>query len=149
MLIYSLLSKKRPTGISILSVLMILYGSIFEIISVSSFWLLGDWWFVGLILFLLGTPFAIVSILLGFGLWKGKKWARNVTIIMIYFEITLVIVWLIGVNTVIPFPFSLQLFGIYGVIPLLYTIGKDIISLYYLSKPGIKSYFGQNKQINK
>jgi len=128
---------------------MVLYGSVFEIISLSSIWLLGDWWLAGVILFLLGTPFAIVSIVLGFGLWKGKEWARNITIILIYFEITLVIIWVIGVNTIIPFPFSLQLFGVYSLIPLLYTIGKDIIGLYYLSKPNIKAYFGQNKQINK
>lgn len=126
---------------------MILYGVVFEAISVASFWLFGDWWVLGLILFIVGTPFATVSIALGFGLWKGKNWARNITIVLIYCEITLVVFSLIGINTIMPFPFSLQIYyGVYSLIPILYTIGKDILSLYYLSKPNTKAYFGQIKK---
>jgi hypothetical protein len=125
---------------------MILYGAVFEVISVASFWLFGDWWVLGLILFIAGTPFATVSIALGFGLWKGKNWARNITTVLIYFEITLVVFSVIGINTIMPFPFSLHLFGVYSLIPILYTIGKDILSLYYLSRPNTKAYFGQIKK---
>ncbi len=53
---------------------------------------------------------------------------------------------MIGMQTVAPFPFSLQSFGIYSLIPLLYIIGKDAIGLYYLSRPNVKSYFGQVKK---
>ena len=98
---------------------------------------------VGLILFIVGTPFAIVSIALGFGLWKGKNWARDITIVLLYFEIVLVVFSVIGINIAIPFPFSLQLYGVYSLIPILYTIGKDLLGLYYLSTPNTKAYFGQ------
>jgi len=125
---------------------MILYGIVFEVVSLSSIWLFGDWWMFGFILFAVGTPFAISSIILGFGLWKGKNSARNITIILIYIEIFLVVVGMIGIQTVALFPFSLQLFGIYSFIPLLYIIGKDSIGLYYLSRPNVKSYFGQLKK---
>ena len=100
----------------------------------------------GFILFAVGTPFAIASIILGFGLWKGKNSARNITIILICIEIFLVVVGMIGMQTITPFPFSLQLFGIYSLIPLLYMMGKDAIGLYYLSRPNVKSYFGQVKK---
>jgi hypothetical protein len=133
-------------GISFLSIVMILYGIAFEVVSVSSFWLFGDWWVFGFILFAVGTPFAIASIILGFGLWKGKNSARNTTIVLIYIEIFLVVAGMIGMQTVTPFPFSLQIFGIYSLIPLLYIIGKDAIGLYYLSRPNVKSYFGQVKK---
>jgi hypothetical protein len=123
---------------------MILYGMIFEIVSVSSFWLFDDWWLIGLILFIVGTPFAIASIILGFGLWNGKNWARKITIILIYIEITLVIIWIACLQTLIPFSF--QLFGAYNLIPLFYTIGKDLIGLYYLSRDNVKVYFGQVKK---
>src|SRR5215210_3113899 len=122
---------------------MILYGAIIEAISAASFWLFGYWWMASLILFIVGTPFAIVSIALGFGLWKGKNWARNITIVLTYFEIMLVVFSVIGINTIIPFPFSLQLYGVYSLITILYTIGKDMLSLYYLSTPNTKAYFGQ------
>ena len=125
---------------------MISYGAVFEVISVASFWLFGDWWVLGLMLFIVGTPFAIVSIALGFGLWKGKNRARKITIILIYFEIALAVFSLVGFNTIMPFPFSFQLYGVYSLIPILYTIGKDILSLYYLSKPNTKAYFGQIKK---
>ena len=125
---------------------MILYGIVFEVVSVSSFWLFGDWRVLGFILFAVGTPFAIASIILGFGLWKGKNSARNITIILIYIEIFLVVVGMIGMQTVTPFLFSLQLFGVYSFIPPLYIIGKDAIGLYYLSRPNVKSYFGQVKK---
>jgi hypothetical protein len=125
---------------------MILYGTLFEVVSVSSIWLFGDWWMFGFVLFAVGTPFAISSITLGFGLWKGKNSARNITIILMYVEIFVVVVGMIGMQTVAFFPFSLQLFGIYGFIPLLYIIGKDSIGLYYLSRPNVKAYFGQLKK---
>jgi hypothetical protein len=125
---------------------MILYGIVFEVVSLSSIWLFGDWWMFGFILFAVGTPFAISSIILGFGLWKGKNSARNITIILIYIEIFLVVVVMIGIQTVAFFPFSLQIFGIYSFLPLLYIIGKDSIGLYYLSRPNVKSYFGQAKK---
>jgi hypothetical protein len=126
--------------------MMILYGIVFEVVSVSSIWLFGEWWMFGFILFAVGTPFAVSSIMLGLGLWKGKNSARNITIILIYIEIFLVVVGMIGMQTVTPFPFSLQLFGVYSFIPLLYIIGKDSIGLYYLSRPNVKSYFGQVKK---
>ena len=135
------MDKKRPGGVSFLSIIMILYGFVFEIILVSTYSLFGDWWLLGLILFVVGTPFAMASIILGIGLWKGKNWARIITIISIYFEITVVIIYVIGTNAIIPFSF--QLFGVYGLIPIVYTMGKDIAGLYYLSKPNIKAYFGQ------
>ena len=90
-----------------------------------------------------GTSFAIASIIIGFGFWDWKNWAGNIKIILIYIEITLLIILIACLQTLY---LIIQLFGIYNLIPLIYTIGKDLFGLYYLSRANVKFYVGQIKK---
>jgi hypothetical protein len=71
---------------------------------------LATWWLFGLILFIVGSPFVIASLILSFGLLglDDEVLGTNITISFLYFEITVVIIWKTGLQTLIPF--SIQLF---------------------------------------
>jgi len=134
--------QSRPTGVTILAVLMILValsllvGGLGTIVGVGVLGLVGIFDspnisiflpsltipFVGLIGIVL-TILGLVGFLLAWGLWTGKSWA-----------------WIVAI-----------IFAIIGIIFNLLTLPGGIVGLilngliiYYLTRPAVKGYFGRN-----
>ncbi len=134
--------QSRPTGVTILAVLMILValsllvGGLGTIVGVGVLGLVGIFDspnisiflpsltipFVGLIGIVL-TILGLVGFLLAWGLWTGKSWA-----------------WIVAI-----------IFAIIGIISNLLTLPGGIVGLilngliiYYLTRPAVKGYFGRN-----
>ena len=113
------MQTKRPLGVTIIAVLMII-GGIVSIISGILMLLLG----IGIFLVILG----IASLVVARGLLKAKSWAWTLTVIISIISIILSIVAIATgrFDSVI----SLILYG---------------IILYYLYRPDVKAFFGKTK----
>jgi len=108
--------QNRPLGVTIIAILMIIVG----ILSIAG----------GAILFLLGgfvlVAVGIASIVVAYGLWKGKRWAWIITLILS----------VIGLISGI----------IYLALGKFQEIGHVIINgviIYYLYRPNVKAFFGK------
>ena len=113
------MQTKRPLGVTIIAVLMIISG-IVSIISGISLLLFG----IGIFVVILG----IATLVIAWGLLKAKPWAWTLTVII---SIIAIIVSIVGIATG----------GFHQVISLiLYGI-----ILYYLYRPDVKAYFGKTK----
>ena len=143
-------TKVRPTGVTILAILEIISGVI--AIAFGAFFgtLMGSMGIgmmmgegealgaifaaIGGIVIALGAIFAAIggivialgaiSFVLAWGLLKGKSWAWTVTLIL----------------TIISLVFDLPSMNIIGII-------IDVVILYYLFRPHVKTYFGKESQV--
>ncbi|MGA2791558.1 MAG: DUF998 domain-containing protein [Candidatus Bathyarchaeia archaeon] len=128
---------QRPTGVAVLSILMFLGGAV-DIGTATLFFFLGavtlpmlvllpSLHLAGTLLLLLSIIpliFAIISFVLGFGLWKGRTWAWTWTLISSIIGLIVSAAGLIiGV-------------GLVGVV--IYTV-----FIIYLTRGRVKSYFGR------
>lgn len=120
--------KIRPTGVTILAVLEVISGiiaiaggamfaSISGMIGIDYLGAFGG--VISGILIALG----IASFVMAWGLMKGKSWAWTITMIL----------------TVISLIFDGLSLNVVGII-------IDVIILYYLTRPHVKSYFGKQTQ---
>jgi ABC-type uncharacterized transport system permease subunit len=109
--------KHRPLGVIIIAILNIIVG----IITISTgiiFLIVG----VGIVLIAIG----IANFVMAYGLWKGKRWAWTITLILSGIGIISSAVSIAGGN-----------FGaIVGII--LYAV-----IIYYLYRPNVKAFFGK------
>ena len=76
--------------------------------------------------------FAVISALLGWGLWKLKNWARIITII---FEVIFILLSLLGLLGI------LAHFNIISLIWTLFWIAIYCLIIWYLLKPDVKAAF--------
>lgn len=108
------------------------------------------------------TPLYIGLILLGLGLWKGRKWARTSTIIWNFIEIAFLFYVVVGAVGILIFnnnsnndnraEFNIVLYLLHPynvfiyilVIPIIMIIIITKINL-YLYRPYVKSYFVRPK----
>ena len=138
--------KKRPTGVTIIAVLVIIGGIILLLagigaVAVGSLFLsqitgLG-FIIIGVIILVVGIGYLVVS----YGLLKGKRWAWTITVVLLFIGIA------IDVASIIIFGYftfdtdtSSFLTSNSGSIA---SIIISVIILYYLYRPHIKSYFGK------
>jgi hypothetical protein len=138
--------KKRPTGVTVIAVLVIIGGILFLLAgigvvavgSLSISQIIGlVFVIIGAILLAIGIGFLIVS----YGLLKGKRWSWTITVILLFIGIA------IDVASIIIFGYftfnmdtSSFLTSNSGSIA---SIIISVIILYYLYRPHIKSYFGK------
>jgi hypothetical protein len=113
------MQTKRPLGVTIIAVLMII-GGILSIIGGIILLIFG----IGIFLILLG----IASLVIAWGLLKAKRWAWILTVII---SIITIIYSIVGIATG-RFDSVINLI-LYGII------------LYYLFRPDVKAYFGKTK----
>jgi len=104
-------SSERPLGISIIAGLQMIGGAILTLVGVSFFTYLRDF---SIFFLLLG----IFSFLIGWGLWKGKRWAWIIYVIVVALGIL----------------FSLSTFDL---VSLIYAG----LILWYMFQPHVKRYF--------
>lgn len=116
----------KPKGIAFIAILTLVSG----LISILS----GD-----VIFLLLG----IVSIIMFYGLLKGREWAWSVTIIVSVFNIVASATFL--ASSFFNFPITNNNNTLVsGPMILAYKIGINAIILYYLYRPHVKIFFGKS-----
>jgi hypothetical protein len=131
------LGIQRPTGVAVLSILMFLGGAVdigtaalflfLGTVTLPTLALLPSLQLAGTLLLLLSIIpliFAVISFVLGFGLWKGRSWAWTWTLIS---SIIGLIVSAAGL---------IIGFGLVGVVIYAFFI-------FYLTRGRVKSYFGK------
>ena len=121
------MSQHRPTGITIIAVLMIIGGLILLFTGITPLFL-GPLIIItigGLVLVGLG----IASLIVSWGLLKGKRWARTITLIISIIAIIFAIVTLISSEDLI----HIIEIIVYGII------------IYYLYTKKVKLFFGKVK----
>jgi hypothetical protein len=138
--------KKRPTGVTVIAILVIIGGILLLLagigvvvvgsLSISQIIGLG-FVIIGAIILAVGIGFLVVS----YGLLKGKRWSWTITVILLFIGIA------IDVASIIIFGYftfnmdtSSFLINNSGSIA---SIIISVIILYYLYRPHIKSYFGK------
>ena len=125
----SILTRKsnRPKGIAFIALLTLVSG----LLSIFS----GD-----VIFLILG----IISIIMFYGLLKGREWAWSVTIIVSVFNIVASVTFL--ASSFFNFPITNSNNPIVlGSMILAYKIGINAIILYYLYRPQVKIFFGKSR----
>ena len=125
----SILTRKsnRPKGIAFIAILALVSG----LLSIFS----GD-----VIFLILG----IISIIMFYGLLKGREWAWSVTIIVSVFNIVASVTFL--ASSFFNFPIINSNNPIVlGSMILAYKIGINAIILYYLYRPHVKIFFGKSR----
>ena len=137
--------KKRPTGVTIIAVLVIIGGIILLLagigaVAVGSLFLsqitgLG-FIIIGVIILVVGIGYLVVS----YGLLKGKRWAWTITVVLLFIGIAIDVASIIFGSFAINMDMSTFLTSNSGSIA---SIIISVIILYYLYRPHIKSYFGK------
>ncbi|HYO06246.1 MAG TPA: hypothetical protein VER14_04620 [Phototrophicaceae bacterium] len=119
--------SNRPKGIAFIAILTLVSG----LLSIFS----GD-----VIFLMLG----IISIVMFYGLLKGREWAWSVTIIVSVFNIVASVTFLAGSFFNVPITNSNNPM-VLGSMILAYKIGINAIILYYLYRPHVKIFFGKSR----
>ena len=133
------MTQHRPTGITIISVLMIIGGLILlftgitpllmgPLISTDSNYQTSGFFITigGLTLVVLG----IASLIVSWGLLKGKRWARTITLIISFISIIIAIIYLVSSRDLVHIISVI----IYGII------------IYYMFTNKVKLFFGKVKE---
>ena len=135
------MTQQRPTGITVISILMIIGGLILlftgiaplvigPLISIDSDYSTGSLGFLitigGLALVILG----IASLIVSWGLLKGKRWARTITLIISIIAIIFAIISLVSSRD-LTHVISIIIYG---------------IIIYYMFTDKVKLFFGRVKE---
>ena len=108
----------RPLGVTIIAILMILTGI--------GFLALGT----VLLIVLIGFAFIVLAIayfVMAYGLWKGKKWAWTISLI------------LAGIGIIVGIASVVNKNGSGAVVQIII----NAIIIYYLFRPNVKAFFGK------
>jgi hypothetical protein len=138
--------KKRPTGVTIIAILIIIGGILLLLagiggVAVGSLFIsqiigLG-FVIIGAIILAVGIGYIVVS----YGLLKGKRWSWTITMVLLFIGIAINVVSII-IFGYFTFDTDTSSFltsnsgSIAGII-------ISVIILYYLYRPHVKSYFGK------
>jgi drug/metabolite transporter (DMT)-like permease len=137
--------KKRPTGVTIIAILIIIGGILLLLagiggVAVGSLFIsqiigLG-FVIIGAIILAVGIGYLVVS----YGLLKGKRWAWTITVVLLFIGIAINIASIIFGSFAINMDISTFLTANSGNIA---GIIISVIILYYMYRPHVKSYFGK------
>lgn len=117
----------KPKGISFIAILTLVSG----LLSLFS----GD-----VIFLLLG----IISIIMFYGLLKGREWAWSATIVVSVFNIVASVTFLASYFFNFPITNTNNPL-VLGSAILLYKVGINAIIIYYLYRPHVKDFFGKSR----
>jgi drug/metabolite transporter (DMT)-like permease len=138
--------KKRPTGVTIIAILIIIGGILLLLagiggVAVGSLFISSQiiglgFVIIGAIILAVGIGYLVVS----YGLLKGKRWAWTITVVLLFIAIAINVASIIFGSFAINMDTSTFL-----------TVNSDniasiiisVIILYYLYRPHVKSYFGK------
>jgi uncharacterized membrane protein (DUF2068 family) len=101
------MENPRPLGVTILAILTIISG-------------------IGFLVSVILIPLGIANLVVAYGLWKGKKWAWTITLVLSLIGIAL------GLASVVT-----------GSIVAIWPVIINAIVIYYLYRPNVKAFFGR------
>jgi drug/metabolite transporter (DMT)-like permease len=137
--------RQRPTGVTIVAILIIIGGILFLLAGIGTV-TLGALFFqeiiavvfaiIGAILLAVGIGYLVVS----YGLLKGREWAWTITIILLFIGIGIDIVSIVYGSFVINMDIVTFLTSNSG---SFVSLAISVLILYYLYRPHVKSYFGK------
>ena len=137
--------RQRPTGVTIVAILIIIGGILFLLAGIGTV-TLGALFFqeiiavvfaiIGAILLAVGTGYLVVS----YGLLKGREWAWTITIILLFIGIGIDIVSIVFGSFAINMDIVTFLTSNSG---SFVSLAISVLILYYLYRPHVKSYFGK------
>ena len=121
--------KDRPLGVTIIAILTVIGGIGFlasgiaaaAALFLSNIGILSA--AIGAVLIVLGIAYFVM----GYGLWKGKGWAWTITLVLSYIGIAF------GIASIVT-----------GNIGAVFHLIINIIVVYYLYRPNVKSFFGKS-----
>jgi hypothetical protein len=138
--------KKRPTGVTVIAVLVIIGGILLLLagiggVAVGSLFISSQiiglgFVIIGAIILAVGIGYLVVS----YGLLKGKRWAWTITVVLLFIGIPINIASIIFGSFAINMDISTFLTANSGNIA---GIIISVIILYYMYRPHVKSYFGK------
>ncbi len=120
------MQRNRPLGVTIISILAILGGIGFLFSGFAAFALIP---LGGITVGIIGGVSVIIGLAyfaMAYGLWKGKRWAWRITLILSIIGIIL------GIGSIAV-----------GNVGALFQILINAIVIYYLYRPNVKAYFGK------
>lgn len=119
--------RMRPIGVSFLAILLVIGGIAIVAVGAES----GDSSsFVNLYL-------GFTTIIIGWGLWKGKGWAWNWFIITGALGIVILLITLPGTTS------TTESYGIIS------GLAFDVVSIYYVTRRGVMEYFGKTSVLRE
>jgi drug/metabolite transporter (DMT)-like permease len=137
--------QKRPTGVTVIAILIIIGGILLLLAGVGGV-AVGSllipeitglvFVIIGAILLAIGIGYLIVS----YGLLKGKGWAWTITVVLLFIGIVINVASIVFGSFVINMDIATFLTANIGSIA---GIIISVIILYYLYRPHVKSYFGK------
>jgi uncharacterized membrane protein (DUF2068 family) len=101
------MENPRPLGVTILAILTVISG-------------------IGFLVSVILIPLGIANLVVAYGLWKGKKWAWTITLVLSLIGIAL------GLASVVT-----------GSIVAIWPVIINAIVVYYLYRPNVKAFFGR------
>ena len=96
-----------PLGVTILAILTVISG-------------------IGFLVSVILVPLGIANLVVAYGLWKGKRWAWTITLVLSFIGIAL------GLASIAT-----------GTIVAIWPVIINAIIIYYLYRPNVKAFFGR------
>src|SRR2546423_9738152 len=96
-----------PLGVTILAILTVISG-------------------IGFLVSAILVPLGIANLVVAYGLWKGKRWAWTITLVLSFIGIAL------GLASIAT-----------GTIVAIWPVIINAIIIYYLYRPNVKAFFGR------
>jgi lysylphosphatidylglycerol synthetase-like protein (DUF2156 family) len=117
------MQRSRPLGVTIIAILAVIggIGSVLCGLAIIAIIPLLGIIFGGLLI-IIGLAYFVVA----YGLWKGLNWAWNITLIVSVIGI------IVGLGSIVV-----------GNIGALFHLIVNVIVIYYLYRPNVKTYFGK------
>jgi uncharacterized membrane protein (DUF2068 family) len=101
------MQNPRPLGVTILAILTVISG-------------------IGFLVSVILVPLGIANLVVAYGLWKGKRWAWTITLVLSFIGIAL------GLASIAT-----------GTIIAIWPVIINAIVIYYLYRPNVKAFFGR------
>jgi len=101
------MQSPRPLGVTILAILTVISG-------------------IGFLVSVILVPLGIAMLVVAYGLWKGKRWAWTITLVLSFIGIAL------GLASIAT-----------GNIVSIWPVIINAIVVYYLYRPNVKAFFGR------
>lgn len=101
------MQNPRPLGVTILAILTVISG-------------------IGFLVSVILVPLGIANLVMAYGLWKGKRWAWTITLVLSFIGIAL----------------GLASFAT-GTIVAIWPVIINAIVIYYLYRPNVIAFFGR------
>lgn len=101
------MQNPRPLGVTILAILTVISG-------------------IGFLVSVILVPLGIANLVMAYGLWKGKRWAWTITLVLSFIGIAL------GLASIAT-----------GTIVAIWPVIINAIVIYYLYRPNVIAFFGR------